>query len=122
MAKTNSLSNPPSGKDMSKSPSIDAEAQALIEEIDAEVKADQVKQFITRYGNTIAGLIVALILATAIGSTMSTMKLQQQEKDSEVLITMLDKDLDKTSADEVKATILDLGKMAREGKIGRAHV
>ncbi len=121
MAKTNSQPKSIAPKNVpTKEASLDAEAQALIEEVDAEVKAEQVKNFVTRYGYVIGGLIIAVIIATALASTMSTMKVQQEEKDSEALITMLDKDLDKTSTDEVKATILDLGKMANEGS-GEGH-
>ncbi len=116
MAKTNTLPKNSATKDAP----LDSEAQALIEEVDAEVKAEQVKNFLTRYGNIILGCIIALIVATAVGSTMSSMKAQQQEKDSEALISLLDKDLDKTGADEIKATILDLGKMAKEGS-GEGH-
>lgn len=116
MAKTNTQPKNFPAKDAP----ADAEAQALIDEVDAEVKAERVKNFFTRYGNIIGALILAVIIATAVGSTMSNMKMQQQEKDSEALISMLDKDLDKTGADEIKATILDLGKIAKEGS-GEGH-
>ncbi len=116
MAKTNTLpKNLPA-----KNASIDADAQALIDEVDAEVKAEQVKTFFTRYGNFIAGLLIAVIVAVAAGNTMINMRMQDQEKDSEQLITLLDKDLDKVSGDEAKATILDLGKMAAAGS-GEGH-
>ncbi|MBY0428777.1 MAG: tetratricopeptide repeat protein, partial [Alphaproteobacteria bacterium] len=45
---------------------------------------------------------------------------KQEEIDSEALISLLYKDLDKTGSDEIKATILDLGKMAKEGS-GEGH-
>lgn len=116
MAKTNSHPKNLPAKDAP----VDTEAQALIDEVDAEVKAEQVKNFITRYGTAIIGLLIAIIVGTAGFSTMTNMKMQQQEKDSESLISLLDKDLDKTGADEIKATILDLGKMAKDGS-GEGH-
>ena len=126
MAKTNTqpknsqAKNLPAKNVPAQDAELDADARALIEEVDAEVKAEKVKNFITRYGNVIGGVIIAIIVATAVGSTMTTMKVQQQEKDSESLITMLDKDLDKASTDDIKATILDLGKMANDGS-GEGH-
>lgn len=116
MAKTNTIpKNIPE-----KNVPIDADAQALIDEVDAEVKAEQVKNFFTRYGNFIAAVVIAIIVAVAAGNTMMNMRIQEQEKDSEQLITLLDKDLDKVSGDEAKATILDLGKMATAGS-GEGH-
>ncbi len=120
MAKTNTLpKNAPQNSPGQNAP-IDSDAQALIEEVDAEVKAEQVKKFLTRYGNWIAGFLLAIIVATAGGNTYMSMRVQDQEKDSEQLITLLDKDLDKVSGDEAKATILELGKLATAGS-GEGH-
>lgn len=115
-AKTNTL---PKNAPAQNAP-LDSDAQALIDEVDAEVKAEQVKTFLTRYGNWIAGFLLAIIVATAAGNTYMNMRIQDQEKDSEQLITLLDKDLDKVSGDEAKATVLQLGKMASAGS-GEGH-
>ncbi|NDE90922.1 MAG: hypothetical protein EB059_07280 [Alphaproteobacteria bacterium] len=115
MVKTNVTNNLPQ-----KSAPIDAEAQALLDEVDAEVKAEQLKNFLTRYGNVIIAILVIAVLGTALGTTLTNMKTRNQETDSEKLITLLDKELDKVSPDEAKATLLDLHKMAAEGS-GEGH-
>jgi hypothetical protein len=98
----------------------DSEVQALFEEIDMEVKNAQMQKFFASYGKYITALLVLVVIGTAGYSTMMTMRGQSQERDSERLITLLDKELNKVSPDEAKATILDLGKMATEGT-GEGH-
>lgn len=120
MAKTNSRPKNVPAPQMPPQAPNDAEAQALIDEVDAEVKAEQLKNFFSRYGHIIGGVVIAFVLATAIASTMTNMKVQQEEKDSETLISLLDKDLDKASADEAKATVLDLANMGQAGS-GEGH-
>lgn len=112
MTKSNALS-----KD---SPKDDAEVAALFEEINSEVKAEQFQVFFSKYGKVIGALLVLIVLGTAVTNTMMNMRNQNLERDSERLITLLDTELDKVSEDEAKATVLDLGKMAKEGT-GEGH-
>lgn len=92
----------------------EASVQALIEEIDSEVKAAEIKKFFEKHGKAVMAGLVAVIVGTAIASTWSGMVQQQKEKDTSALIALLDKDASNMTADQIKANMLDIRKMGQE--------
>lgn len=83
----------------------DGSVQALMEEIDQEVKAKQAIDFLKKYGKTILGVLLAVIVGTAIASTYSNLKTAQQERDSQALIALMDRNPAQFSEDEFKQAL-----------------
>jgi hypothetical protein len=92
-------------------PANDASVQALFEEIDSEVKAAQFKEFLKKHGTLLAVLLVVVLLATASVNTWQKMRAQDQMRDTEALLTLLERDTSKLTPDEAKAAVLGLHKM-----------
>ncbi len=95
-------------------PEPDAATQNLFDEIDQEVKAKQMTDFFKRFGGAIAGVLIAVVLGTAIASTMNNMRAAQREKDSEALIGLMDKEYENISPDEVKARVAAYDDVAKK--------
>jgi hypothetical protein len=93
----------------------DPSVQALFEEIDAEVKAENVKKFFQRYGNAIAAAILVLVLGTAgfnvFGSWLNT----QREKETAVLVSLMDRNPAGFTDEELKQVLETLVHLGKKG-------
>lgn len=112
MKQMNSSRTPPGppGK-----PPGDASVQALFEEIDSEVKAEQFQNFVKKHGALLIVAMLLLVLAVAGFNTWIRMHAEDQRKDSAALIDLIDRDIESVPEDQAKATFLGLEKMADEG-------
>lgn len=84
---------------------VEVGAQALIEEIDQEVKAKQAVDFLKKHGKAMAAILLAVILGTAIASAYGNMKTAQQERDTQALIALMQRNPDQLSQDEYKQAL-----------------
>jgi hypothetical protein len=96
----------------------DASVQALFEEIDSEVKAEQLQNFIKQHGTLLLIGALMLVLVVAGFNTWQRMRAEDQRKDTSELISLMDRDVEKLTPDESKATFLGLEKMGSEGASG----
>jgi hypothetical protein len=106
-ARPNSPPEPPKGDD----PSV----QALFEEIDAEVKAENVKKFFQRYGNIIAIALLAVVLGTAGFNMFGTWLNSQREKETAVLISLMDRNPGAFTDEELKQVLETLVQLGKKG-------
>jgi hypothetical protein len=97
----------------------DSGIETLFDEISQEVKAKEFENFLKRYGKVIGTVLLLIVVGTAGYNAWTHVKIQQQEKDSEKLIALIDKQPVSPSKDELKEILksyLELGeKGAGEG-------
>lgn len=102
-------------KDAPKGGADELSVQSLIDEINEEVKAKQITDFLKRYGNYIIAALLATVVGTAGINTWANMRVQQQEADSAKLIALIDADTGNLSEEETKEALkayITLGKEA----------
>jgi hypothetical protein len=103
--------NPPSEPPKDDDPSV----QALFEEIDAEVKAENVKNFFKRYGNAVAAAVLVLVLGTAGFNYWGQWLNTQREKETAVLITLMDRNPASFTDEELKQVLESLVTLGKKG-------
>ncbi len=90
-----------------------ASVQALFDEIDAEVKAERFEKFIKRYGLYIAAAVLLAVVATGAVNVWQNWTIQQRQKETAMLIALMDSDpaaLDDTALKAVLKSLITLGK------------
>lgn len=93
----------------------DASVQALINEVNDEVKAENIRKFFERYGNLIAAAVILVILATGGVSTFLNWQRAEQEKDTTLLIAVMDRDVTTMSDDDLKMMLQQLVHLGKNG-------
>ncbi|MBI3419766.1 MAG: tetratricopeptide repeat protein [Proteobacteria bacterium] len=100
---------PPSQKES------DPSVQALIDEIDAEVKAENFEKFLKRHGKYIFGAIAAVILGTALANAYTGWMHSEQQKETATLITAMDRDPAALPEADLKMVLEALIRLGKNG-------
>lgn len=93
----------------------DPSVQALFEEITAEVKAENFKKFLERYGNYIAALVLAIVIGTAGFSAWKSWTLHEEQKETAVLISLMNRDPSTFTNEELKSVVESFIQLGKDG-------
>ena len=93
----------------------DGSVQALLHEIDAEVKAENFEKFLKQYGTHILAAVGAVVLGTAIFSTYSNYVVGEQRKETALLIATMDRDAATLKDDELRAVLESFARLGKDG-------
>ena len=93
----------------------DASVQALIDEVNDEVKAENLRKFFERYGKFLMGGVIALIVAVAAFNFYQNFTRNMQEKETALLIAVMDRDPSTMSEEDLKAMMQELIRLGKDG-------
>jgi hypothetical protein len=93
----------------------DASVRALIDEVDADVKAENMRKFFERYGTFIAAGVIAIVLGTAGVNFYRNWMAREQQSETALLIAVMDRDPTAMSEEDLKAMMQTLVRLGKDG-------